>query len=366
MNSTLHLSDPGFTSRRVATSAVRSHPLLGALLAATVLATGCGDAILDFRNAEISNGKIFKGGADTAFTGTVTNIPADRIFSQHLGMGRLAKTIVPVAGEGAAIDPIMKSSSSLCDAKIDKGVLDGAVTCKSAQGGSLRYQAKFENGTLQGPFTWYDRAPGDLVLATATFKDGLLEGTQEIFSPKTKQRIQRVRWHAGKADGDEEVWHPETGQQIGLFHYKDDLLEGEATRWSADGKTVTYRTTLVEGKQNGVEEEFYPETGKPFRRTEWSHGKKNGRFQEWDAQGSLTHDVAYRNDSEQMKPAIAPRPEPTTAESTPSNASAAMSKETCAQAKAAYQLKDDSRQGASQSDIDEMKAACSSEVKRPS
>jgi hypothetical protein len=133
-------------------------------------------------------------------------------------------------------------------------------------------------------------------------------------------------------------------------------------RWGADGKMVTYRATMSEGAQDGVEEEFYPETGKPFRRTEWNHGKKNGRLQEWDAQGNPTRDTVYNNDVERQQHAA----DPVAATESMSNASTAANPQACVQAKADYQLKADSRQGASLSDGEEMEAACVPESKRPS
>jgi hypothetical protein len=98
MNSAFHPSDLSAPSSCVPTSTGRNKTLLSALLTATVLLTACGGSVLDFRNAEISNGKLYKAGADAGFTGTVTNIPHIKLLSSQPGlaqMNRLLRTTLP-------------------------------------------------------------------------------------------------------------------------------------------------------------------------------------------------------------------------------------------------------------------------------
>ena len=360
MNSALHPFDPSFSLSRISTSAGRSQTLLGALLAATVLLTGCGDSVLDFRNAEISNGKIYKLGDDTGFTGTVTNIPQIQILQQP-GLTLIGRTLDVVFPANFNRDRFFMSKS-LCDVKLKKGALDGEAICKFPQTEMLHSRMVFKDGALNGAYTRYDATPANHVVVTATFEGGLPNGKQEIFSMETQKIIHRIAWKAGKVDGEEQAFDAQTGNLVASSHYKDGKFDGPVMRWGPDGKMVTYRATLIEGAQNGVEEEFYPDTGKPLRRTEWNHGKKNGQFQEWDAQGQLTRDKVYSNDIERQQPTATPA---AATEST-SNVSTAANPQACAQAEAAYQLKADSRQGASLEDINEMREACKSAGKRPS
>lgn len=363
MNSALHLSDLSFSLTRMSASVVRSQSLVGGLLAATVLLMGCSGSVLDFRNAEISNGKIYKSGADTGFTGTVTNIPQIQILQQP-GLTLIGRTLDAVFPANFNRDRFFMSKS-LCDVKVKKGALDGETVCKFPQTEMLHSRMVFKDGALNGAYTRYDATPANHVVVTATFKAGLPNGKQEIFSMETQKIIHRIVWKAGKVDGEEQAFDAQTGSLVASSDYKNGKFDGPAMRWSVDGKMVTYRATLVEGNQNGVEEEFYPDTGKPFRRTEWSHGKKNGQFQEWDAQGNLTRDVTYRNDLEQLPRPAASNPVPESeflgaAYAPPANSQA------CAQAKAAHQLQNDTRQGASEEDLRKVTEACKPAVQRPS
>ncbi|RZA30161.1 MAG: toxin-antitoxin system YwqK family antitoxin [Proteobacteria bacterium] len=364
MNSALHLYDPSFSLPRMSASAVRSQTLVGALLAATVLLTGCGGSVLDFRNAEISNGKLYKAGADAGFTGMVTNIPQAKLLSSQPGLAQVNRTLRAALADNFELDRQLLAQS-LCDVKVKKGSPDGEAVCKLPRSKTLHSRLNFKDGVLNGAYTRYDLTAANHVLITANFAQGVPDGKQELFSARTQKIINRLPWQDGKMEGEEKAFDPDNGNQTGSYHYKDGKLDGPAMRWGPDGKLVTYRATLTKGAQNGVEEEFYPDTGKPFQRTEWSHGKKNGRFQEWDVQGNLTRDVTYRNDLEQLpRPAVS-NPVPGSeflgaAYVPPANPQA------CAQAKEAYQLQNDTRQGASEEDSHKVTEACKPAVQRPS
>lgn len=335
--------------------------LPGVVLAATVLLPGCGGSVLDFRNAEISNGKLYKAGADAVFTGTVTNIPQAKLLGSQPGLAQVNRTLRLALADNFELDRQLLAQS-LCDVKVKKGSPDGEAVCKLPRSETLHSRLNFKDGALNGAYTRYDLTAANHVLITANFEDGLPDGKQELFSARTQKIINRMPWKDGKMEGEEKAFDPDTGNQAGSYHYKDGKLDGPAMRWGPDGKMVTYRATLVEGAQHGVEEEFYPDTGKPGRRTEWNHGKKNGRLQEWDVQGQLTRDTVYSNDIERQQPTVTPA---AATEST-SNVSTAANPQACAQAEAAYQLKADSRQGASLEDINEMTETCKPEGKRPS
>lgn len=361
MNSAFHPSDPSVLSSRVPTSVGRSNTLLSALLTATVLLTACGGSILDFRNAEISNGKLYKAGADAGFTGTVTNIPHIKLLSSQPGLAQMNRLLRTTLADNFEWDRHVLAQS-VCDVKVKKGSPDGEAVCKLPRSETLHSRLTFKDGVLDGAYTRYDMTAANHVLIAANFKEGKPDGKHEFFSAQTQKIISRLPWKDGKLEGEEKVFHPDNGNQTGSYHYKDGKFDGPAMRWGADGKMVTYRATMSEGAQDGVEEEFYPETGKPFRRTEWNHGKKNGRLQEWDAQGNPTRDTVYNNDVERQQHAA----DPVAATESMSNASTAANPQACVQAKADYQLKADSRQGASLSDGEEMEAACVPEGKRPS
>lgn len=283
----------------------RGSPLrLAALVSTSVLVSACGPTVLDFRNADISNGKIYTRDANKPFSGKLTNIPDTRILATQKGFSLHTQSVQGALAGNTALDRLL-FTPSLCDVKAKKGVLDGDVLCSSHQGKVKRLQMAFKDGVLHGPIKLFDVTPENAVVAAATFEDGLLEGKSEIFSPTSQKLVHRVRWKAGAQDGDEEKFDPETGQRIGLYPFKNGKMDGEVIRWAPNGKRVIYRAPLSAGEVNGAEESFYVDTGKPYRRIEWKLGKKEGTVQQWDADGKLTFNAIFVNDQD-----VTPRPGP--------------------------------------------------------
>jgi hypothetical protein len=103
--------------------------------AATVL-VGCGSKVLDFRNAEISNGKVYANGANTPFSGKVTNVPGGTVFGPQPGYAKLIATLNKVSPDLSIADVGL---TALCDAESSDGVLEGKMQCKERHRGSQRH-----------------------------------------------------------------------------------------------------------------------------------------------------------------------------------------------------------------------------------
>lgn len=263
------------------------------ILAGTALLAACGPSVLDFRNADVSNGKIYERRADKPFSGSVTNVPETSALAGQPGFDPMSRAILAAIGTGRAADRLL-ITPSLCDIKVKDGSLVGDASCTVAQGKIERYQMSFKDGVLHGPFKYFDLTEKNNVVANAKFKEGRLNGEMEIFSLDGQKLINRIEWAQGQPKT-EEVFSPQTGKRIAQIAYKNGKVDGENKRWSPDGQHVIYSATLVEGAQNGVEEAFYPETGKPLRRTEWVLGKRHGSYQEWDPAGSRVSEAKFED-----------------------------------------------------------------------
>ena len=263
------------------------------ILASTALLAACGPSVLDFRNADVSNGKIYERRADKPFSGSVTNVPETSALAGQPGFGPMSRAILAAIGTGRAADRLL-ITPSLCNIKVKDGSLVGDASCTVAQGKIERYQMSFKDGVLHGPFKYFDLTEKNNVVADANFKEGRLDGEMEIFSLDSQKIIVRSEWAEGSPNT-EEVFNPQTGKRVALIAYRNGKLNGEYKRWAPDGRQLIYSATLVEGAQNGVEEEFFPENGKPLRRTEWTLGKKQGKFEEWDPDGSRVIEARFQD-----------------------------------------------------------------------
>ncbi|MEX3968874.1 toxin-antitoxin system YwqK family antitoxin [Paraburkholderia sp. EG286B] len=256
--------------------------------AATLLA-GCGSK-LDFRNAEISNGKVYAQGANTPFSGKVRNVPGGTVFGPQQGYAKLIATLNNVSPDLSVADVGL---GALCDAESSDGVLDGKVICREPNSETATIESKFSSGRLDGSFTVHDET-GTKTLAQLSFKEGQPDGKMQVYSAKTGKLIHAVSWEAGTLNGEESGYDPDTGNRILHATLVNGTYDGEVTRFAADGKTQLYKGTYVHGKEDGEVTQFDPKTG--IREVDhFADGKLNGSAQAWDASGKSLGEKNYVN-----------------------------------------------------------------------
>ena len=269
---------------------IHSKSALIATTFATALAlVGCGDKTLDFRNAQINNGKVYAGDSNTPFSGKVTNVPAGTIFGSQQGYGKLLNT-VNAARPGTTLGDM--GASSMCDAQARDGLLSGQVVCKTAQSDTIRIEANFADGILDGSFTVHDQT-GNNTFVELSFKQGMPDGKLKIYSPATGKLIHTATCDAGVLNGEEEGFDETTGNRILHATLNHGKYEGEFTRYVPDGKQVIYKANFAEGQHDGDEEAFDPQTGKMTGQAHYTNGKLDGIVRHWNAEGSLLDEKTY-------------------------------------------------------------------------
>lgn len=259
---------------------------------ATVLAlAGCGDNTLDFRNAEINNGKLYAGGANTPFSGKVTNVSTGTILGSQRGFGKLLNTVNHVRPATTLVDMGM---TSLCDADASDGVLNGKTVCKTAQSNTVRIEANFSGGVLDGSFVVHDQT-GSNTFVAQPYKDGEPNGKMKLYNPTTGKLAHTATWEAGVLNGEEEGFDETTGNRVLHATLANGKYQGEFTRYAPDGKQIVYRANFVDGQLDGDEESFDPQTGKITGQAHYTNGKLNGATRAWDANGKLIAEKSYEN-----------------------------------------------------------------------
>ncbi len=252
--------------------------------------SGCGSSVLDFRNAEISNGKIYAQGANSPYSGKVTNVPGGTVFGPQQGYAKLISTLSNVSPDLSIADVGL---TALCDAESSDGVLDGKVLCKERNSGAVTIESQFSSGRLDGSFTVHDQT-GAHTLAQLSFKDGQPDGKMQVYSARSGKLIHAASWEAGVLNGEESGYEPDTGNLILHATLVNGTYDGEVTRFAADGKTQLYKGTYVHGKEDGEVTRFDPKTG--IREVDhYADGKLNGSAQAWDAKGNSIGEKNYAN-----------------------------------------------------------------------
>lgn len=229
--------------------------LLSSMVAATVLA-GCSGGTLDWRNAQVNNGKVYEGNSNKPFSGKVTNVPFGTVYTSQPGYQK-------IAGQAGAIISALFGSSELCDVEVDDGELDGDVVCRLPQSDIVQTKGHFDKGTMAGSFAKYDRA-GKNVVFEASFKDGQPDGEIKRYSPATGKLVVQESISVGVADGPYKEWDGATGNQLVDANFSHGLLNGAYEKKDADGNEVA-KGVYAAGKFTGTEAVtlYYLGTKKP-------------------------------------------------------------------------------------------------------
>ena len=270
-------------------STTRTAAVLSSVITSLLL-SACGEKVLDYRNAEVVNGALYAHGANEPFSGKVTNVLAATVFGAQAGFNTLLNTL-------KNIDPMDTIGGtgliSICDVSTNKGVLDGAVSCKPPRTDTVQLEATFSNGVLDGNLTLHDET-GTHTLLELAFKDGQPDGIMKLYSPATDKLTHTVEWKAGVLNGGEDGFDPQTGNRILHATYLNGALEGEMTQYAADGKTLTFKGTFERGLANGEVDKLDPRSG--IRSVDhYTDGQLDGVSQAWDASGKLIAEKTFTN-----------------------------------------------------------------------
>lgn len=251
-----------------------------ALALTAIILTGCSGQALDFRNAEISNSRIYDGSSDKPFSGTVTNVPISRIRTPDIG--ELLKFVGDATHDrshsslmlGAALGQIMGGNSpALCDVDVEDGYLDGTAVCSVAGSASTRvFEFHYANNVPTGDIRLFSPKQGGKLLAEAALdSNGKLSGESTIYYPQSGKPAGRATWVDGKAAGAIEAYDAETGNVILKGTTENGVMVGEEVRYAPDGKTVIKRANYIAGRLNGPYEE-YDQSGKLLKKTIYEAG----------------------------------------------------------------------------------------------
>lgn len=224
----------------------RSGLVVTSLIAALAVA-GCSGNTLDWRNAQVSNGKIYEGDANKPFSGKVTNVPFGTLYS---GQGGYQK----IAGTAGSILAVLFGSSLLCDSEVDEGVPDGDVACKQPRSDIVQIKGHFEKGVMAGSFTMYDKSGKNAVLEVS-YKEGQPDGTLKRYAPDTGKLVVEQSLSVGVADGKYKEWDAKTGNLLVEQNFSHGVLDGDLVRKDADGNVLA-KGSYSNGKFTGFES-FY-------------------------------------------------------------------------------------------------------------
>jgi len=257
---------------------------LTAAVASVALLAGCGKT-LDFRNAEISNGQVYEAGANTGFSGKVTNIPYARL--PVAPVSALIQILTRMGKDESISNTVIASSMGLggggllCDIKVEDGTVDGKATCKVNGMRSPLFEIEFDRNMVQGRTVIYNPKINGSKLAEATYVGNKFDGELKLYSADGKIVIDSANLKQGVSQGVEEQRSPNTGKLVRRMTWVDGKLQGKEEVWSEDG-TLLAQLDWANGKQTGFEKRIAKGDNHVLADLNWQEGKQTG----FETQGS--------------------------------------------------------------------------------
>ncbi len=286
----------------------RANTVLIAIAVTSNLA-GCKGEVLDYRNAQMVNGKVYAIGANEPFSGKLTNVPSAVILGPQQDFRTAIRTMektlpaltldyISAAGIDYFPTDARIPSAAYCDVQISNGYLDGKAICKAANSDHTLITMSFTSGQLNGELDSYAPDDSSHLFAKVAFRNGNADGRMEVYSPTTHRLAHTLTWANGVLNGDEEGFDENTGNRVLQASLVDGKYEGPITGYATDGNRVIYSASYTNGVKQGVEEAFDPQTGKPTGHAEYVDGKLDGTVRRWNTHGKLIYERDYRNGQE--------------------------------------------------------------------
>lgn len=242
-------------------------------VAAAFVLAGCGPSTLEFRNAEIVQGKFYRHGADKPFSGKIDNLPVRTIVARREFEVIAA---VPASVLAKAAPDIQQAGPGLtCEVRVDEGILDGAASCSTDAEQLVAYEMTFDQGVLTGEFKFY--FPGTKKPKAVVRTDhGVLHGRSVVYGPESGREVLNVSFKQGKLAQTEEIFDDQSGKLVHRIPIEDGVITGEIVAYDKHGSQLAYRAQMHKGVKHGVEEQFVHETGILEYRQNWVMGQLNG------------------------------------------------------------------------------------------
>jgi hypothetical protein len=228
---------------------------LVALMAALFIA-GCSKPVLDWRNADVSNGKIYEVGANEPFDGLVTNVPHGKI-ERLIGAEVLwnLRTNQP-----KKMATLLGGMNYQCDVTVKDGLVADHVICRHHQSQVVAYEGRLENGRLDGEMLFHGSDGGRVLVLPMTA--GRVDGRVQVYFGDNPEQLSLEADVVNNGyDGELIGYHP-SGKISVKGHHSTSLPTGVWETYREEDGTVSERVTYEAGKV--VSQRLYEPNGKEY------------------------------------------------------------------------------------------------------
>ncbi|WP_164105337.1 toxin-antitoxin system YwqK family antitoxin [Stenotrophomonas maltophilia] len=228
-----------------------------AALVATLLVSGCSQQVLDWRNAEVSNGKIYEAGENKPFDGLVTDVPHGKL-EPHLGALRTVLSNLNTF-QPASMPALLGGMQYLCDVDVKDGLVAGHFVCRYRDSQVVAYEGRLTEGGLEGETVFHNGAGAKVVVLPMA--SGKVNGRIRIYFADNPEQLSLEADVVDNGFNGELVGYHLNGQVRTKGQYASSVPTGVWEGYREDG-TVSERISYEDGKV--ASHTYYHPDGKEY------------------------------------------------------------------------------------------------------
>lgn len=229
-----------------------------AILVAALLVSGCSQQVLDWRNAEVSNGKIYEVGENKPFDGLVTDVPHGKL-EPHLGALRTVLSNLNTF-QSASMPALLGGMQYLCDVDVKDGLVADHFVCRYRDSQVVAYEGRLTEGGLEGETVFHNAAGAKVVVLPMA--SGKVNGRIRIYFAENPEQLSLEADVVDNGFNGELIGYHLNGQVRTKGHYASSIPTGVWEGYREEDGTVSERIAYEEGKV--ASHTYYQPDGKEY------------------------------------------------------------------------------------------------------
>ncbi|MEL6046733.1 hypothetical protein AAGG49_18835 [Stenotrophomonas maltophilia] len=236
-----------------------------AALAAVLCLSACSKPVLDWRNADLSNGTIYESGSNEPFDGLVTNVPHGKL-EPHLGALRTVLGNLNT-NQSQSMPALLGGMQYLCDVGVKDGLVADHFVCRYRDSQVVAYEGQLTEGGLEGETVFHNAAGAKVVVLPMA--NGKVNGRIRIYFAENPEQLSLEADVVDNGFNGELIGYHLNGQvrskgqyansvPIGVWegHRKEDGTLSERITYEG-GKVVSHTYYQADGKEYLTEEQMW-------------------------------------------------------------------------------------------------------------
>lgn len=229
-----------------------------AALGAALLLSACSNPVLDWRNAELSNGKIYESGSNEPFDGLVTNVPHGKL-EPHLGALRTVLSNLNTF-QSASMPALLGGMQYSCDVDVKDGLVADHLVCRYRDSEVVAYEGQLTEDGLEGE-TVFHNAAGARV-GVLPMDNGKVNGRIKIYFAENPEQPSVEADVVDNGFNGELIGYHLNGQVRSKGRYANSVPIGVWEGRRKEDGTLSERITYERGKV--VSHSFYEPDGREY------------------------------------------------------------------------------------------------------